>query len=156
MDPAAGRIVVGCAQAADLPGLLALDPPGSGLSARRLERQAAGEIDFLVAWIDAAPVGACELLLGADPELRSLHVTPSSRGRGAGSALVQAAERAVAPGRLRLAVGLDNPRARALYLRLGYEPTGRLQTDSYDYVDEAGSTRHATETSEWLVKDVPA
>jgi predicted N-acetyltransferase YhbS len=51
-------------------------------------------------------------------------VTPPLRSSGIGSALVEEAERRVAErgfSRIGLAVGVDNPRARVLYERLGYE-----------------------------------
>jgi ribosomal protein S18 acetylase RimI-like enzyme len=65
---------------------------------------------------------------------------------------VRAAEERIAPGRLTVGVALDNPRARALYERLGYRGTGELATTTYAYVDDAGVTREATETDERLVK----
>jgi RimJ/RimL family protein N-acetyltransferase len=50
---------------------------------------------------------------------------PERRGAGVGTALTREAERLVAAhghDRLSLSVGVGNPRARALYERLGYEP----------------------------------
>jgi alkanesulfonate monooxygenase SsuD/methylene tetrahydromethanopterin reductase-like flavin-dependent oxidoreductase (luciferase family) len=55
-------------------------------------------------------------------------------------------------GRMEVGVGLDNPRARALYERLGYVGTGEQQTVTYEYVDDDGSRRTATENSEQLVR----
>ncbi len=43
-------------------------------------------------------------------------------------------------------------RAAALYERLGYVHTGAVTTTTYEYVDDLGVTRTATETDEDLVK----
>ena len=68
---------------------------------------------------------------------------------------MEAAEDLARPrGRIACAVGLDNPRARRLYVRRGYAGTGRLETCSYEHVDDGGVRRTATETSEMLVKDL--
>lgn len=70
---------------------------------------------------------------------------------------IAAAERRASPAdRLRLGVGLDDPAARRLYERLGYRPTGEVETTTYDHVDAEGITRSATETDEWLEKDLTA
>ncbi|MBN9224317.1 MAG: acetyltransferase [Microbacterium sp. SCN 70-27] len=53
-----------------------------------------------------------------------------------------------------MGVGVDNPRARALYERLGYVATGRFSTTTYDFMDASGATRTATETDELLVKEL--
>ncbi len=90
-------------------------------------------------------------------ELKNLNVRTAFRGRGVGTALVAAAEeRATGRGSLAIGVGIDNPRARALYERLGYAPTGRETTTTYDYVDDQGVRRTATETDVLLVKDLSA
>jgi hypothetical protein len=89
-------------------------------------------------------------------EVRALQASEVGRleqeeppGRGFARA---AEERVGAGGRLAVGVGLDNPRARALYERLGYRGTGEITTTSYSFVDDAGVTRQATETDETLVK----
>jgi RimJ/RimL family protein N-acetyltransferase len=51
-------------------------------------------------------------------------------------------------------VGLENPAARRLYERLGYRATGEQTTTTYDFVDADGVTRSATETVEWMVKEL--
>lgn len=49
-------------------------------------------------------------------------------------------------------VGLENDDARRLYLRLGYLPTGETSTVSYEYLDDDGQLRTATETDAWMTK----
>jgi GNAT superfamily N-acetyltransferase len=83
---------------------------------------------YLIAWEEGSPIGhayvewdGTELGL---PELQDVFVTPERRGAGVGTALTREAERFVAArghDRLSLSVGIGNPRARALYERLGYE-----------------------------------
>ena len=94
-----------------------------------------GAATLLLAWMDAKPVGYLLLKwLGADeeivhrligdcPELNGITVAPDYRSRGIGTRLIRDAERRVSARgitRVGLAVGLDNPRARSLYERLGY------------------------------------
>lgn len=131
------------------------EPPGRGFARAMWALQEAGGSTLLVAWDGDRPVGAGQLdLRGAVPELRNLQVVESARGRGIGTAIIRAAEERVAPGRLAVGVGLDNPRARALYERLGYRGTGETTTTTYAYVDDAGVTRQATETDERLARDL--
>ncbi|WP_414171389.1 GNAT family N-acetyltransferase [Clavibacter tessellarius] len=75
-------------------------------------------------------------------------------GRGVGTAIIRAAEERVTPGRLTVGVGLDNPRARALYEAARLPRHGEMTTTSYAYVDDAGATRQATETDETLARDL--
>jgi ribosomal protein S18 acetylase RimI-like enzyme len=94
---------------------------------------------------------------GDPPELKNLSVDAELRGTGIGTALIAAAERIVdkragSERRLVVGVGLDNPRAAALYERLGYERTGVISTTTYEYVDDHGVTRTATETDEERIK----
>jgi len=90
---------------------------------------------------------------GAVPEVCNVGMLEAHRGRGIGTALMAEAERRAAPAdRLRLGVGIDDPAARRLFERLGYRPTGEVETTTYDYVDADGITRSATETDGWLEK----
>lgn len=119
------------------------------------ESMAAGRSTLLVALTDTIAVGIAQLLHEAVPEVRNVGVLESHRGRGIGTALMAEAERLAAPaGRLRLGVGLDNPAARRLYERLGYRATGEVETTTYDYVDADGATRSATETDEWMEREL--
>ncbi len=111
---------------------------------------------YLVAWVGERPIGSGELLWSDPPELRYLHVGEQWQGRGVGTALIAEAERRC-EGRsaIMVGVGLDNPRARRLYERLGFTGTGEYSTTTYTYVDATGP-HEATETDEALVKHVPS
>ncbi|WET81647.1 GNAT family N-acetyltransferase [Amycolatopsis sp. QT-25] len=137
----------------------------------RFERQQHGHSTFLIAWAGALPVGAGELLWrGCSapeinqhypdcPELNGLDVWPPElRSRGIGTALIAAAEKlAHQHGRHRIGLGVDdgNPRAAALYLRLGYRETGRHYLDRYAYVDSDGTRHEIADPARFLVKDLP-
>ncbi|WP_307864334.1 GNAT family N-acetyltransferase [Agrococcus sp. TF02-05] len=137
------------ATAADAWRLAASEPPGAAVAASHLRRQEAGEVLFLVALEDGEPLGSGVLVPGDVPELRHLFVAEAARGRGIGASLIGAAEREVAAmgaTLIELGVGVDNPRAAALYRRLGYAETGERSTTTYEYVDRDGVRRTATET----------
>ena len=103
----------------------------------RYNAQLAGEGLFLVALLSGAPVGRVLLRwrstddtlirLGiAEPYVESLGVVPEFRSRGIGTALMQSAEQAAherGHATMGLSVGVENIRARALYVRLGYRET---------------------------------
>lgn len=91
-------------------------------------------------------------------ELNHLWVFDSARGKGAGTALIRAAEQAAAArGHTRVLVGVgeDNPDARRLYERLGYTATGVWDTTTYMFRGDDGSRTQATETDQVLVKHLP-
>jgi GNAT superfamily N-acetyltransferase len=105
----------------------------------RLARQRRGGGVLLVAWLDGRPVG--EVFLETEPanepevrrhlpgvpRLDHLEVAGPFQGRGIGTALIRAAEdtaRRLGNERIALGVGLDNPKARRLYARLGYADWG--------------------------------
>jgi GNAT superfamily N-acetyltransferase len=105
----------------------------------RLARQQRGGGVLLVAWLDGRPVGEVflECDLAKEPEVRRhlpgvprldhLEVPGPFQGRGIGTALIRAAEdtaRQLGYERIALGVGLDNPKARRLYERLGYADWG--------------------------------
>lgn len=145
-------------EATDLEGIEAREPPGQGFVRAMWELQQRGACVLLVAWSDGVPVGSAQLDLRIDPwEVKNLHVDEQARGHGVGTALMAEAERLAAPsGLLTVGVGVDNTRARALYERLGYRPTGQESSTTYEYVDEHGVRRTATETDVLLMKDLPA
>lgn len=136
---------------ADVAALSAEEPPGADIATRMFARQQRGETAYLLAEVDGDVVGYGELVLDARPELRHLQVKATYRGRGIGTALIRAAEQRCPTSHLWIGVGLDNPQARRLYLRLGYRPTGEQVRTTYTYVDDDGP-HVVTETSEWLVK----
>jgi GNAT superfamily N-acetyltransferase len=137
--------------------------------ARRFERQERGMSTYLLAWLDGRPVGHTELRWGGCddaavraarpgcPEINALTVWPEPlRSRGIGTALVRAAEE-LARERGRTAVGLgvadDNPRAAALYARLGYLPLAAY-VGRWSYEDHDGLTHECVEQLTFLVKDL--
>lgn len=133
--------------------LAALEPAGRDFAVGMWAAQEREESVLLVAWAGDVPVGQGQLTSGVEPELRNLQVATVARGHGVGTTIVRAAEaRARAAGAVALSVGVadDNPRARALYERLGYVGTGIRTTTTYDFVDDAGVRRTATETDETL------
>ena len=131
------------------------------------EGQTAGRWDFLTAWSGPRLVGsAClrwegpfnEEVAAASPrqvELGFLHVQPEFRGRGVGTALVGLAEqrcRERGVTSLGLGVGDGNPRAAALYQRLGYAATGFRFTDRYTWTNSDGELQDAVEPGFYLTR----
>jgi hypothetical protein len=53
-----------------------------------------------------------------------------------------------------LGVGDDNPRARKLYLSLGYAPSGVRYAVDYEYLDEVGEPVAAHEAGDFLIKSL--
>jgi GNAT superfamily N-acetyltransferase len=105
----------------------------------RLARQQRGGGVVLVAWLEGRPVGEVflECAPANEPEVRRhlpgvprldhLEVPGPLWGQGIGTALIGAAEdtaRQLGHERIALGVGLDNPKARRLYGRLGYADWG--------------------------------
>lgn len=92
------------------------------------------------------------------PDIQSLRVHPTLRGRGIGSQLLEACEKLVAERghrRVSLSVALDNPGAKRLYERRGYRVTGAPYNDVWFYVDAAGQTVRMEETVLDLIKPLP-
>jgi ribosomal protein S18 acetylase RimI-like enzyme len=145
--------------AADLPALDRAIPTGRNDVHRSfLARQEAGDASYVVAWQGAEPVGSGVIRWGGqDPEISNLHVPEPLRSQGIGAAIVRYAEDLVRErgfGRVSIAVGEANPRAAALYERLGYRDTGRRSTTSYTYFDTDGVERSATEHDRILALDL--
>jgi GNAT superfamily N-acetyltransferase len=97
----------------------------AGLGLSRLPR-ADGSF-YLVAWDGDEPVGHAHLALTDPPEVQDVEVLESRRGRGIGTALVEAAEsEAAARGfdRLTITVSTSKPQVQALYERAGFRDAG--------------------------------
>ena len=138
--------------------------------ADRLARQAAGHGVVLLALDGGNVVGDVYVWLSPadEPELREhlpgvpllnhLEVLPARQSRGIGTRIIAAAERTVydlAYHRLALGVGVDNPRARKLYERLGYVDWGHGTVDTrYDIHRDDGRVDTFRETIAVLVKNL--
>ncbi|MGW4510368.1 GNAT family N-acetyltransferase [Streptomyces sp. NPDC004436] len=115
--------------------------------ARQLERARTGEVDYLaVCTATGVPVakgGVDYRVQDGAGTLWQLAVHPALQSCGIGTFLVGAAELRIRTRGLRraeLAVEVDNPRARALYERLGYRAYDR-QPDAWDEQAPDGSLR---------------
>jgi ribosomal protein S18 acetylase RimI-like enzyme len=108
-------------------------------------REARGEVEYLAARLpDGTPVGKAGVDLGVDPVrgvIWQVAVREDLQGQGIGTALIAACEaRILAAGRplAALSVELSNPRARALYERLGYRAYDERDA-GWAIVDETGA-----------------
>lgn len=119
--------------------------------ATELERVAHGEADYLALCPPSGlPVGMALLDWTSVPGaglIGQLAVHPALRSCGLGTLLVAAAEERITRrglGRAELGVEIDNPRARTLYERLGYEAYGEAP-DGWDEEHPDGTiTRYET------------
>jgi GNAT superfamily N-acetyltransferase len=153
--------------------VLETSDPSPGLTryhARRFERQEKGLSTYLIAWADGVPVGRCEIRwCGCDapevnerfpdcPELNGLEVWPAAlRSHGIGTALISAVECRVRDrgyALLGLGVNDDNPRAAALYLRLGFRETACHYFDRYFGIDDQGRRLDFADPTRFLVKEL--
>lgn len=137
---------------------------GNALHVRQLgdqiRRAEAGEIDFLAV---CTPVGLPVALGGVDYTVRpgagtlwQLGVHPALQSCGIGTLLIRAAEQRIgARGLTRAELGVEesNPRARALYERLGYRAYGR-EPDSWDTMAEDGSIQRYETMCTLMRKDL--
>ncbi|MGW1376691.1 GNAT family N-acetyltransferase [Streptomyces sp. NPDC002446] len=115
--------------------------------ARQLARARAGEVDYLAVCaatdIPVAKGGVDYQVAEGVGTLWQLAVHPALQSHGIGTFLVEAAELRIRNRGLRqaeLAVEEDNPRARALYERLGYVAYDR-RPDSWEEQAPDGSLR---------------
>ncbi|MEU5084433.1 MULTISPECIES: GNAT family N-acetyltransferase [Streptomyces] len=115
--------------------------------AEQLERARAGEVDYLAVCpatdIPVAKGGVDYRVKDGVGTLWQLAVHPALQSCGIGTFLVEAAELRIRKRGLRraeLAVEENNPRARALYERLGYVAYDR-RTESWDEQAPDGSLR---------------
>ncbi|MFD5397369.1 GNAT family N-acetyltransferase [Streptomyces sp. NPDC127097] len=133
---------------ADLPGC---GWSGSPLHLTEVERQLArarrGEVDYLAVCPpsgEPVAIGGVDHLARPDAGLLwQLAVLPALRCCGIGSVLIAAAEDRIRDRgvhRAELAVEVGNPRARALYERLGYRAYGR-RPEAWDEQGPDGAVR---------------
>ncbi|AEV84826.1 acetyltransferase [Actinoplanes sp. SE50] len=134
----------------------------------RFHRQQQGLSTFLTAWADGIPVGAGDILWqGCEaaevherypdcPEINGLAVWPAEQqSRGIGTAIIQTAETLAARrGYHHIGLGVDdqNPRAAALYLRLGFQDIDCHYLDRYHYLDDHGTRHDFADPCRFLVK----
>ena len=155
------------AQEEDLPALETVKALGGAAHADRVLQAHDTPMRVLVAEVDGAIAGYAFLLLAAPPfwtprfvpQIVDLQVREDCRGRGYGAALVQGSEALVRPNggtALYLAVDPDdNPRALALYHRLGYAALDAHPVDEpWEYTDSAGVEHRGIDHVIYLRKDV--
>lgn len=139
---------------------------------QRLKNQQNGDSTYLIAFLEGQPVGHLDLLwkpvgndkrnkyLSGHPEINALVVVPDLQSQGIGSKLIGVAEELVGEKGIQQAcigVATNNPRARALYERLGYNDWGQgICEDSFVWIDDEGKPLHITEELIYLVKIVQA
>jgi ribosomal protein S18 acetylase RimI-like enzyme len=162
----AAGITVRDAEEADVPALTAIKGAGTEALHRDRLRDAQGSgFRYLVLVADQDIIGFACLVMRRPaswsdagdtrhlPQIVDLRVKEAQRGRGYGSAFVCAIERiASAAGYRQLYLGvepLSNPRAYALYRRLGYQA---LQPEPYrevwEFTDSAGNTHRG---EDWVI-----
>ncbi len=134
----------------------------------RFTQQQDGRLTYLIAWLDGIPVGHTMVRwegttdayvadrISECAHVEDLFVMPELRSRGIGTRILGHVERLAAERGftwIGLAVGTDNPRARALYERLGYVDTGfGVFEIGGTYTDIHGNVREWREVCEYLVK----
>jgi GNAT superfamily N-acetyltransferase len=171
-DDNRSQIQVRDAVEADLPALMVIKEDSTEALHRDRLRDAQGTgLRYLVLVVDHAVIGFACLVMqrpaswpDADdthhlPQIVDLQVHPAHRGQGYGSAFVGALERiAAAAGYRELYLSVDpvdNPRAYALYQRLGYQA---IQTEPYrtswEFTDSGGTMHRGEEWSVDMVKQV--
>lgn len=160
------RMTVRDAEEADVPALTAIKGAGTEALHRDRLRDAQGSgLRYVVLLADHFLIGFACLVMRRPaswsdagdtrhlPQIVDLRVKESQRGRGYGSTFVRAIEHiASAAGYRQLYLSvepLSNPRAYALYQRLGYQP---LQSEPYreiwEFTDSAGNTHRG---EDWVV-----
>jgi ribosomal protein S18 acetylase RimI-like enzyme len=134
----------------DLPACAWTGSPEQNFAAV-LERAGRGEIDYLVACppsgLPVAAGGIDYTLSAGAGTLYQLAVHGALHSCGIGTLLIGAAEqriRARGLHRAELAVEQNNPRARALYERLGYVPHASRPEEWDEQADDGSVTRYRT------------
>lgn len=166
------NIEIRTCQESDIELLEKVFPSGTnnGWHLQRFKSQQKGDSTYLVAFLNGQPVGHLDLLwkpvgnevrnkyLKDQPEINALVVVSELQSQGIGSKLIHVAEELVwKKGFQKACIGVatNNPRARALYERLGYIDWGQgICEDSFVWIDEEGNPLHITEELIYLVKIV--
>jgi ribosomal protein S18 acetylase RimI-like enzyme len=153
----------------DLERLVISWPVVGGVHEAHFRAQERGDTTYLVAWDEEIARGSGVVrwrnspeyqltgLLPGCPEICHLQVRPEYRSRGVGTQLIAKAEglvRARALTRVGVVVADDNVGATALYVRLGFVPTGHTFLGEYDWTDGAGRLQHAVETNVVMLKSL--
>ena len=140
----------------------------AGRHDERFAQQQEGRLTYLIAWLGEIPIGHTMVRWEGTTDayiadrisdcahVEDLFVMPELRSQGIGTRILEHGERlAIERGftQIGLAVGVDNPRARALYERLGYVDTGfGVFEIGGTYTDIHGRQREWREVCEYLVK----
>ena len=152
----------------DLARLEAWAPTGNNRTHEvRFSRHRAGTSTYYLAHTADgrdAYVGSCEvrwdgcaaLEIPRCPEVNGLQVWPEHlQSRGIGTQILEQVEAAAAArGHDTIGLGVDDPRARALYIRLGYVDSGLTYVDRYTWIDDRLQEHHVADLCQWLTKDV--
>ena len=150
----------------DLSALEAWAPTGNSRTHEaRFSRQEGGTNTYYLATCRQDPsafIGSCEIRWNGCavmevprcPEVNGLQVWPEElRSRGIGTQMLGLLEdEARARGHHALGLGVDDPRPKRLYLRLGYVDTGQDYIDRYTWIDEHHQEHHVAESCRWMVK----
>ena len=166
------QMTVRAAVATDLPALIAIKGADSeALHRDRLGDAQAPSFRYLVLVVEGAVIGFACLVMrrpaywsdGQDtthlPQIVDLQVAEAQRGRGYGTAFIHSMEQmAVEAGYGCLYISVEplhNPRAYALYQRLGYHP---LQVEPYQkrwtFTDSAGTIHQGEAWVVDLIKEI--
>ncbi|MBN1163863.1 MAG: GNAT family N-acetyltransferase [Candidatus Krumholzibacteriota bacterium] len=136
---------------------------------KRIEGQAGGEGDYLIAWhtIPAAHIyiiwnGSSEGPLGEreenEPLIEDFHVHPAARGKGIGGALLKEAESLVREKgyeRVGVSVIVTNPPVEKMYKRAGFKDSGLgAFKSSRIFTGRDGVHREWSKRVKYLVKDL--
>lgn len=166
------NIEIRTCQESDIESLEKIFPSGKNNQwhLERFKSQQKGDSSYLIAFLDGQPVGHLDLLwkpvgseirnkyLNDHPEINALVVIPELRSQGIGSELIRVAEGFVREKGIQKAcigVATNNPRARALYEKIGYKDWGHgITEDSFIWIDDEGKPLHITEEVVYLVKTV--
>jgi GNAT superfamily N-acetyltransferase len=141
------------------------------LHARRYADQRRGRNMYLLAWLGDTLVGHLDLrwqataapmvthvYLTGYAELKAIVVVPEYRGQGIGRRLIATAEKIAAARGFRtvcIAVDVENPRARALYERLGYVDWGHGVVEAaWTVTDGSGRETQHRGLDVYLVKEL--